>query len=79
MSSAPAEDPAVPEVAALGQVALGGGCVGLLDESFDDPRAGVTGELVDGTQVAIAGRGSAGRDTEGDEMSLVGHGGRFEQ
>ena len=64
------EDAAVPVVLAAGDVALGGGAVGLLDEFLQRAGALACFERGPRADVAVAGLGVVGDDAEGDERTL---------
>ncbi len=66
------EDPAVPEIAALGEHRLGDRQLGLLDEARDPQDARRVGERLGRTDVAVARLGPGRRDAEGQQLARLG-------
>ncbi len=64
----PDEHAGVPGVGAGGEILLGGLFIGFFLEGFDHEDAGRIGERLAALDVAEAGRGEGGGDTEGDEI-----------
>ena len=66
------EHAAVPVVAAVGEVALGGGEVGLLDEGGDRAATSPASAAALGADVAVAGVGPLRPDAEDDDAARGG-------
>ena len=66
------EDPAVPEIAALGEHRLGDRQLGLLDEARDPQDAGRVRQRLGRTDVAVARLGPGRRDAEGQQLARLG-------